>query len=498
MSPSEMGACEDDFTGAADGEAVVSVMACATSGDDEREVASIILERDPRRQQQTVRVSNAASNAGRRVRLRVVADKSPPLEWRALTSEGKKDDDAGGTGTSTAALVRFRAGTLVLQSRVSFPKARTYHVGDAPFEKTLGSLRKLGVVAQLRFAPETSREENGRTSIENGPPKNADKNAPSLSSPQTATAFRLLDAAITFDDDRAVGRAASASAGHIALPLARDVLLAEQKTPAPRAGRSPDIWDPEPAQNAQDVAVLATRARRRAEMLRDTPRWAGTETACAPLLARREARVCDMLGADVRLDCVLELASRLRLAQLECADPAAPAPAVTTTLVDSVRASVRGGVSFRSSPSGSTSGVDSRTRGTLEARRAAELRSLEDALDSLDDLIGLDVDGLSGAARAARARRDAARTMVKDLELLIRERGLWDAHESGVETRDVLENGLRRADMERALGRPASKQDIDASMAIPAAERARVVAGLDVEKARLTGRPEYVDRLPFQ
>jgi hypothetical protein len=35
-------------------------------------------------------------------------------------------------------------------------------------------------------------------------------------------------------------------------------------------------------------------------------------------------------------------------------------------------------------------------------------------------------------------------------------------------------------------------------MAIPAAERARVVAGLDVEKARLTGRPEYVDRLPFQ
>jgi hypothetical protein len=105
---------------------------------------------------------------------------------------------------------------------------------------------------------------------------------------------------------------------------------------------------------------------------------------------------------------------------------------------------------------------------------------------------------LSGAARAARARRDAARTMVKDLELLIRERGLWDAHESGVETRDVLENGLRRFDMERALGRPASKQDIDASMAIPAAERARVVAGLDVEKARLTGRPEYVDRLPFQ
>ena len=41
--------------------------------------------------------------------------------------------------------------------------------------------------------------------------------------------------------------------------------------------------------------------------------------------------------------------------------------------------------------------------------------------------------------------------MVRDLELEIRDRGRWDAHESGVETRDVLENGLRRADMELSL-----------------------------------------------
>ena len=147
MSPSETGASEDDSIGAADGEAVVSVVACATSGGDEREVGSVTLERDPRRQQQTVRVSNAASRAGRRVRLRVVADQ-PPLEWRV-----REDDATGGTGTATAALVRFRAGTLVLESRVTFPRARTCHVGDAPTERALGSLRALGVVVQLRFAP---------------------------------------------------------------------------------------------------------------------------------------------------------------------------------------------------------------------------------------------------------------------------------------------------------------------------------------------------------
>jgi len=478
MSPSETGASEDDSIGAADGEAVVSVVACATSGGDEREVGSVTLERDPRRQQQTVRVSNAASRAGRRVRLRVVADQ-PPLEWRV-----REDDATGGTGTATAALVRFRAGTLVLESRVTFPQARTCHVGDAPTERALGSLRALGVVVQLRFAPSSFENSNSAFESANATP------------PVPATSFRLLDGAITFDDDRAIGRAARASAARVALPLPRDVLLAERKPPAPRAGRSPDVWDPEPAQDAEDDATLTTRARRRAEMLRDAPRWAGTETACAPLLARREARLRDILGADVRRDCALEMASQLRLAKLEAADPAAPPPAVTESLIDAVRASVRGSVSFGAS--GSDAGLAPRASPeTAEARRAAELRALEDALDALDDLEGLDADGLAGEARSARARAEALTRMVRDLEHEIRDRGRWDAHESGVETRDVLENGLRRADMERALGRPATKNDVEASMAIPAAERARVVAGVDVRKARLTGRPEYLEKLPF-
>lgn len=482
MSPSETGASEDDSIGAADGEAVVSVVACATSGGDEREVGSVTLERDPRRQQQTVRVSNAASRAGRRVRLRVVADQ-PPLEWRV-----REDDATGGTGTATAALVRFRAGTLVLESRVTFPQARTCHVGDAPTERALGSLRALGVVVQLRFAPSSFVT----------PPsvKNSAFESANATPPVPATSFRLLDGAITFDDDRAIGRAALASAARVALPLPRDVLLAERKPPAPRAGRSPDVWDPEPAQDAEDDATLATRARRRAEMLRDAPRWAGTETACAPLLARREARLRDILGADVRRDCALEMASQLRLAKLEAADPAAPPPAVTESLIDAVRASVRGSVSFGAS--GSDAGLAPRASPeTAEARRAAELRALEDALDALDDLEGLDADGLAGEARSARARAEALTRMVRDLEREIRDRGRWDTHESGVETRDVLENGLRRADMERALGRPATKNDVEASMAIPAAERARVVAGVDVRKARLTGRPEYLEKLPF-
>ena len=488
MSPSETGASEDDSIGAA--EAVVSVVTCAASGGDEREVASVTLERDPRRQQQTVRVSNAASRAGRRVRLRVVADQ-PPLEWNV-----SEDDATGGSGTGTAALVRFRAGTLVLESRVAFPKAAlACHVGDPPTERALGSLRALGVAVQLRFAP-SSRVDRGVRNARRDDVDSEDERERDATRPVPATCFRLLDGAITFDDARAIGRAAAASAGRVALPLAKDELLAAREPPAPRAGRSPDVWDPEPAQNADDAAVLATRARRRAEMLHETPRWAGTETACAPLLARREARRRDIIGADVRRDCALEMASRLRLARLESTDSSAPPPAVTESLIDAVRSSVRGSVSFGSL--GADDGTTTRaSREALESRRAAELRSLEDALESLDDLEGLDVEGLAREAREARAHAEALTSMVRDLERDIGDRGRWDAHESGVETRDVLENGLRRADMERALGRPATKADIDASMAIPAAARARVVAGIDVEKARLTGRPAYLGKLPF-
>lgn len=85
---------------------------------------------------------------------------------------------------------------------------------------------------------------------------------------------------------------------------------------------------------------------------------------------------------------------------------------------------------------------------------------------------------------------------VEELRREVIDRRSWDVVESGVETRDVLENGVRRADMERLLGRPVTKADVDVSLAIPAAERMRIVGGYDVRQARLTGTHEYVKRLP--
>jgi hypothetical protein len=70
----------------------------------------------------------------------------------------------------------------------------------------------------------------------------------------------------------------------------------------------------------------------------------------------------------------------------------------------------------------------------------------------------------------------------------VRERIEWDNIESGVETRDVLENGVRRKHMEKLLGREVTKADVEASMKIPAKVRAKLVGGYDVEASRRTGK----------
>jgi hypothetical protein len=119
----------------------------------------------------------------------------------------------------------------------------------------------------------------------------------------------------------------------------------------------------------------------------------------------------------------------------------------------------------------------------------------DSAEDAAMELEGLRAQDLGRRVDAAETSRRMAMEAADALEGEIRERVSWETHESGVETRDVLENGARRADMERLLGRPATKADVDASMRIPAPERLRIVGGVDVERARRTGRDEYVARL---
>ena len=51
----------------------------------------------------------------------------------------------------------------------------------------------------------------------------------------------------------------------------------------------------------------------------------------------------------------------------------------------------------------------------------------------------------------------------------------WAGFESGHETRDVLENGIRRVHMEARFGRAVTLADIQATLAIPLALRPRLI-----------------------
>ncbi|KAK3268535.1 hypothetical protein CYMTET_22972 [Cymbomonas tetramitiformis] len=78
----------------------------------------------------------------------------------------------------------------------------------------------------------------------------------------------------------------------------------------------------------------------------------------------------------------------------------------------------------------------------------------------------------------------------------IHNRHQWDTYESGHETRDMLENGVRRAHMEARLGRIAGREDIQKSLQIPFHLRPKVI-GHDPNPATVAGN-EVPFTLPYK
>ena len=59
----------------------------------------------------------------------------------------------------------------------------------------------------------------------------------------------------------------------------------------------------------------------------------------------------------------------------------------------------------------------------------------------------------------------------------------------------MLENGVRRVDMEAILGRRAEKEDVDKTLEIPLVERMKLVGGYDVEQMKQDGTFVALPRL---
>ena len=479
-------------------------MSTSPSSGSERTVAVARLERDPTKPPRDVR-AKAGARVGRRVRLRVPRDDAPAATLLDATGFPPDPPDAAAPPPPPPTRARVRAGDLVLAGPITPPLPPPARLDDPPLERQIGTLRADGVAVQLRFAPTRASAAAAAAGEKNPGGGEASGAAPG------PLAYRLLDAALTADDRSPDGRAALAA-------INRAIRLegpAEAAGSPARIGRSKDLWEPQPyapeddGYDASDPGKLKYDSRgkelherrMREDVERENQAWARSRETRDPLLDRLETAQNEAARCAAERDAATVAARRLdkdardRLERtqnkgLPGEEPGASSSEgvfLTAELLSEARDVVRrGGISYGSMCPGGDAhvfdprffladvAVDAETGGGVTASRLREVAAERDRL----------------LARAVEA--------MKGLELEIRDRRTWDHFESGVETRDVLENGVRRVDMERMLGRPATKADVEASMAIPAEERLRIVGGVDVDRAKITGRDEYVARLPMR
>ena len=105
-----------------------------------------------------------------------------------------------------------------------------------------------------------------------------------------------------------------------------------------------------------------------------------------------------------------------------------------------------------------------------------------------DDCEGCDAAQIELRTLETAGQLELSKIVLASMHNELQQRWEWDTFESGVETRDVLENGVRRAHMERLLGRPATRADVDASLKLPERVRAKIVGGYDVERSKQAGK----------
>jgi len=466
------------------------------------------------------------------------------------------DGEGGSSGDAQHAhetIIRIRVGGLTLRGKISPPLPATCRPDDPPLERQFGTLRFDGVAVQLRFAPcvasaaggggdESAHaavpavDEAGSTAAGPSPRFTPESPASACTAAGASATYTLLDGAFTADHLASDGRVALAAAGAAVATSARDVMAIS--APAPRAGRSPEVWEPRPFDKESDgydhkkPGKLAYDSRGEArneeilaEIRRDTREWARTRDTCKALRERLEERRAHLAALNARKNFICELRRRLKNRRKgpgpgehnrnsgggggggggggedeeetrEEGEEGEEGEETTVTVddIDDLRATA---VVTETHLLGSNSRSGGGRGGTSPRSRGPAPAVCFDLLDVIiDDLEGCTIAELE--PKLVECTRMCARALegARELQREVEDRRSWDVAESGLETRDVLENGVRRADMERLLGRPVTKADVDTSLAIPAAARMRIVGGYDVQQARITGTHEYVKRLP--
>ena len=241
-------------------------------------------------------------------------------------------------------------------------------------------------------------------------------------------------------------------------------------------GKNPVVWTPRLLEKGDDGYKegekryeLDWRGRERvmnsiARIQGDLDSYKGLGSEAIPLVGKLADRRLHWLALQARLTAIHEMAALLRKGSLG-ANANVRGGVVTAEVIDALHENL-----------------------SIKCDQNGETVSVRECGVYFDDLEGCDAANLDAKAEETVDEIKIAAELSESIGKQLEERMLWESFESGVETRDMLENGVRRADMERLLGRPATKRDVEDSMCIPDKVRAKLIAGYDVEKSRERGR----------
>ena len=423
---------------------------------------------DERKKTEIVK-ARCGPHKGQRVRLRVVCNNEEEEEGSDV------DDIIHSAEVSTDSVLRFTvANGVTIESNI-IPELPDVFDGGESFSRQFGTLKQHGLALQVRFKP-------ARHDFILNDDMNADTNK--LTVGRSRTVYEIVDGAITVDKMSLAASVTTSKIAEAAKPFfVGDKFAIGGGEETPRIGKSPEIWSFQSKEvgdqdydrsNPEQIRADARGQERCEEISKEyeeeTRHWMGTKNHLRGQLMKmhdidkKVAALEGKLKAVTRFIVDLEdLQNLIHDREQHHNNHHKEQLVVTSEMISIVEEEMQ--ITQRVQPNSANNNTSS------------ESFKLSDLGVYIDECENEPIQGLKKILSKTRETlalaREVQKSAIKDMH--VRQR--WDNYESNCETRDVLENGVRRSNMERLLGREATKADIDLSMKLPLRERAMIVGG---------------------
>ena len=307
-------------------------------------------------------------------------------------------------------------------------------------QRQLGTLAERGAAVQLRFG--NARDDDGRGTCE------------------------VLDGALTIDPLHPAMEACASAMCEVVAEGARSL-----GTRAASVGKNPEVWTPRKLEEGDEGYEKGKTKYEFAwsgegKFAEEFGRYRGLQSEAEPLVRKIAERDRRVAALHLRIAHLEEIRRGLEVGSCGVI----PEDCFTRRVVDADL-------------------IDRLHEGlTLTSQVTGESYNVRECGVYFDDLEDCEAEDLKSKITETQGQLALAQAVLRAMHEELQERVRWDSHESGVETRDVLENGVRREHMERLLGRGATKADVEASLKLPDRIRAKLVGGYDVDRCRKTGK----------